>query len=170
MVNFLRFLPFFAAIVFPSLSFALDDIPSSWASTSAEGQAYLQERQKEEGVVALPSGLMYKSLKKGSGDAHPQLNTQCDVHYAGTTIDGKEFDSSYKRGKPTGFAPSQVIKGWTEALQMMVQGDKFELYIPASLAYGDSGAGGRIPPKAALVFQMELITIKGKTTPKKEDL
>ena len=107
----------------------------------------------------------YKVLKYGEGQIHPRVNTQCDCHYEGKTIDGNVFDSSYKRGSPTSFAPNQVIKGWTEAMQLMVQGDQFEMYIPANLAYGDSGAGGSIPPKAALVFKMELMKIKGAGVP-----
>merc|ERR1712078_914976 len=121
---------------------------------------------KEDGVVKLDSGLMYKVLKKGDGKFHPTKDSPCDCHYAGTLIDGTEFDSSYKRGKPTTFAPKQVIKGWTEAMQLMVEGDKWEMYIPSELAYGDRGAGGAIPGKAALVFRMEIVTIKGGKVPK----
>merc|ERR1711957_588082 len=127
------------------------------------------EKEKEDDVVKLPSGLLYKVLKKGEGTHHPTADSPCDCHYAGTTIDGKEFDSSYKRGKPTTFAPNQVIKGWTEAMQLMVEGDKWEMYIPSDLAYGEKGAGGAIPAKAALIFQMELVKIKGGKKPK-EDL
>merc|ERR1712183_1150117 len=121
-------------------------------------------------VIKLPSGLLYKVLKKGEGTESPTADSPCDCHYAGTLIDGKEFDSSYKRGQPTTFAPNQVIKGWTEAMQLMVEGDKWEMYIPAELAYGSRGAGGVIPGKAALIFQMEIIKIKGEKVPKKEDL
>merc|ERR1712232_581878 len=106
--------------------------------------------------------------KVGEGKEHPTADSPCDCHYKGTLIDGKEFDSSYKRGKPTTFAPNQVIKGWTEAMQLMVEGDKWEMYIPSELAYGDRGAGGVIPGKAALVFQMELVKIKGKKVPKQD--
>merc|ERR1711979_108064 len=125
-------------------------------------------KAKEEGVVSLPSGLLYKVLTKGDGDSHPTADSDCDCHYQGTLIDGKEFDSSYKRGEPTTFAPNQVIKGWTEAMQLMVEGDKWEMYIPSELAYGDRGAGGKIPGGAALVFTMEIVKIKGATVPKKE--
>jgi len=103
----------------------------------------------------------------GEGKEHPTVSTKCAFHYAGQTIDGTEFDSSYKRGQPIDFAPNQVIKGWTEATQMMVEGDKWELYIPSDLAYGDNGAGGQIPGGATLVFQIELIKIKGPSVPKK---
>merc|ERR1719436_569946 len=137
-------------------------------ATDAKGKEFLEAKAKEEGVVTLPSGLLYKVLKKGEGKYHPTADSPCDCHYAGTLIDGTEFDSSYKRGKPTTFAPNQVIKGWTEAMQLMVEGDKWELYIPSDLAYGDRGAGGKIPGGAALVFQMEIIKIKGDKVDKKE--
>mmetsp|Transcript_69893 Transcript_69893/g.176725 ORF Transcript_69893/g.176725 Transcript_69893/m.176725 type:complete len:157 (-) Transcript_69893:199-669(-) len=138
-------------------------------ATNPEGQKFLEEKAKEEGVVTLPSGLLYKVLKKGEGKHHPTKDSPCDCHYRGTLIDGTEFDSSYKRGQPTTFAPKQVIKGWTEAMQLMVEGDKWEMYIPSDLAYGDRGAGGKIPGGAALVFEMEIIKIKGDKVPK-EDL
>ena len=133
--------------------------------TNEEGIKWLAEKEKEDGVIKLDSGLMYKVLKKGDGEFHPTKDSPCDCHYAGTLINGEEFDSSYKRGKPTTFAPKQVIKGWTEAMQLMVEGDKWEMYIPSDLAYGDKGAGGKIPGGAALVFQMEIIKIKGDTVP-----
>merc|ERR1712137_1260135 len=99
--------------------------------------------------------------KKGEGKEHPTADSPCDCHYKGTLIDGKEFDSSYKRGKPTTFAPNQVIKGWTEALQLMKEGDKWELYIPADLAYGQMQRGPHIYPGAALIFDIELIKVNG---------
>eukprot|EP00439_Symbiodinium_sp_Y106_P070295 s324_g12.t1 len=100
-------------------------------------------------------------LESGSGKT-PGPNTPCDCHYAGQLINGQEFDSSYKRGKPLTFAPSQVIPGWTEAMQLMKEGDKWELYIPSELGYGAEGTpGGPIPPNAALVFQMQLLKVKG---------
>jgi len=144
-------------------------LAGSAGATNAEGKAFLEAKAKEDGVVTLPSGLMYKVLKTGEGQFHPTKDAPCDCHYAGTLIDGTEFDSSYKRGQPTTFAPKQVIKGWTEAMQLMVEGDKWEMYIPSELAYGDRGAGGKIPGGAALVFQMEIIKIKGATVPKKAD-
>merc|ERR1740127_104425 len=140
---------------------ALGMLASVASATDAKGTAFLAEKEKEEGVVKLPSGLLYKVLKKGDGTDHPTKDSPCDCHYAGTLIDGTEFDSSYKRGQPTTFAPKQVIKGWTIAMQLMVEGDKWEMYIPSDLAYGDRGAGGKIPGGAALVFQMEIIKIKG---------
>lgn len=129
--------------------------------TNQEGKDFLAEMASKSGVKVLASGMMYEVLKKGDGDKHPKASTPCDCHYAGTLIDGKKFDSSYDRGTPTTFAPNQVIKGWTEAMQYMVEGDKWKMYIPAGLAYGSSGAGGAIPGGAALVFEMELIKIKG---------
>eukprot|EP00927_Polykrikos_kofoidii_P045791 TRINITY_DN398_c0_g1_i1.p1 TRINITY_DN398_c0_g1~~TRINITY_DN398_c0_g1_i1.p1 ORF type:complete len:162 (+),score=38.32 TRINITY_DN398_c0_g1_i1:73-558(+) len=144
--------------------------PRFVAATDAAGTKFLAEKAAEEGVVKLPSGLLYKVLKKGEGTHHPTADSPCDCHYRGTLTDGKEFDSSYKRGEPTSFAPNQVIKGWTEAMQLMVEGDKWEMYIPSDLAYGDRGAGGVIPGKAALIFEMELIKIKGKQVPKKPEL
>merc|ERR1711972_767883 len=121
------------------------------------------------GVVKLPSGLLYKVLRNGTGTFHPTVDSPCECNYAGQLINGVEFDSSYKRGEPTTFAPNQVIKGWTEAMQMMVEGDKWEMYIPSELAYGKRGAGGVIPPDAALVFQMELMKIKGNKVAAKTD-
>jgi len=117
---------------------------------------FLADKAKEEGVVSLPSGLLYKVLQHGSGSAHPTADSPCLCDYSGTLVDGSEFDSSYKRGEPATFAPSQVIRGWTEALQLMVEGDKWELYVPATLGYGEQGAGDAIPGGATLIFQIEL--------------
>mmetsp|Transcript_33381 Transcript_33381/g.103412 ORF Transcript_33381/g.103412 Transcript_33381/m.103412 type:complete len:179 (-) Transcript_33381:28-564(-) len=108
---------------------------------------------------------MYKVLRDGDGDASPLAGTSCSCHYAGTLIDGTEFDSSYARGSPTSFAPNQVIKGWTEAMQLMVKGDKWEMYIPSELGYGDRGSPPKIPGGAPLVFTMEIIEINGETKP-----
>jgi len=128
-------------------------------------EKFLAENKLKEGVVTLPSGLQYKVLRAGTGDAHPLPSSPCDCHYEGRCAvdwpDGKKFDSSYDRGAPTTFAPNQVIKGWTEAMQLMVEGDKWEMYIPSNLAYGDSG---RVP--GCLVFTMEILKIKGGTKPK----
>ncbi|CAD7965072.1 unnamed protein product [Amoebophrya sp. A120] len=142
--------------------------------TKAEGLAWLEAKKKEDGVITLPSGLAYKVLKAGEGKEHPLVGTPCACHYAGTLIPqngaekGKEFDSSYKRGAPTTFAPNQVIAGWTEAMQLMVQGDKWEMYIPPNLAYGDRAMGQDIPAGSTLVFTMEIMEIKGATKPKVE--
>jgi len=130
------------------------------AGTSAEGLKYLAAKKGEEGVVTTGSGLMYKELVAGTGKT-PTINSPCSCHYAGTLIDGTEFDSSYKRGAPLTFAPNQVIKGWTEAMQLMKEGGKWELYIPSELGYGDRGAGGAIPGGAVLVFTLELLEVQG---------
>ena len=130
------------------------------------GEAFLEENKSKPGVITLPSGLQYKVLEEGAGMEHPTVSTPCSCHYAGRLLDGTEFDSSYKRGQPTTFAPNQVIKGWTEAMQLMVQGDKWEMYIPYQLAYGAGGKPPKIPAKAMLVFVMEIVKINGPTTPK----
>jgi FKBP-type peptidyl-prolyl cis-trans isomerase FklB len=132
-----------------------------------QGEFYLEQNKTKEGVVTLPSGLQYKVLRAGTGDSHPTADSQCDCHYAGRLIDGTEFDSSYKRGEPTAFAPNQVIKGWTEAMQLMVEGEKWEMYIPFELAYGKRGSPPKIPGEACLIFEMEIIKIRGKKVPKK---
>merc|ERR1711968_293550 len=130
-------------------------------ATNEAGKKYLEENKSKEGVVTLPSGLQYKVLRKGDGAHHPTVDSPCECHYEGTLINGDEFDSSYKRGSPTSFAPNQVIKGWTEAMQLMVEGDKFEMYIPSDLAYGESGSPPKIPGGSALIFRMEIIKIRG---------
>mmetsp|Transcript_26488 Transcript_26488/g.73126 ORF Transcript_26488/g.73126 Transcript_26488/m.73126 type:complete len:228 (+) Transcript_26488:2-685(+) len=132
-----------------------------FAGTSEEGLAFLKANKEKEGVIELPSGLQYKVLKKGSGVYHPKPSTSCSCHYEGKLIDGTVFDSSIERGSPTSFAPNQVIKGWTEAMQLMVQGDKWEMYIPSELGYGDSGSPPKIPGGSVLVFQMEIMDIMG---------
>merc|ERR1711939_500423 len=134
-------------------------------ATNEAGTKWLADNAKKEGVVTLPSGLQYKILKKGSGAHHPTKDSPCECHYEGTLIDGTEFDSSYKRGEPTTFAPNQVIKGWTEAMQLMVEGDKWEMYIPSDMAYGESGSPPKIPGGSALIFRMEIIKIKGDKKP-----
>ena len=96
------------------------------------GAAFLAANKDKDGVITLASGLQYKVLEEGAGMEHPTVSTPCECHYAGRLLDGTEFDSSYKRGTPTTFAPNQVIKGWTEAMQLMVQGDKWEMYIPCA--------------------------------------
>jgi len=120
---------------------------------------WLKENAEKEGVITLGSGLQYKVLRKGDGRFHPAVGTSCSCHYEGTLIDGTKFDSSYDRGQPTSFAPNQVIKGWTEAMQLMVAGDKWELYIPSDLAYGDRGSPPKIGGGEALVFQMEILQV-----------
>jgi FKBP-type peptidyl-prolyl cis-trans isomerase FklB len=142
------------------------------AATNAVGQAFLDANKNKEGVVTLPSGLQYKVLSPGSGGHHPALGSPCECHYEGRQAsnypDGPKFDSSYDRGSPATFAPNQVIKGWTEAMQMMVEGDKWELYIPSDLAYGDRGRPPRIDGGACLIFTIEILKIKGDKVPKSE--
>merc|ERR1712025_364446 len=130
-----------------------------------ESKKFLEENKGKEGVITLPSGLQYKVLRKGSGIHHPTVGSPCECHYEGTLIDGTKFDSSYDRGSPTTFAPNQVIKGWTEAMQLMVEGDKWQMFIPYDLAYGERGSPPKIPPSSTLVFTMEILKIKGDTVP-----
>jgi FKBP-type peptidyl-prolyl cis-trans isomerase FklB len=132
---------------------------SAAAKARAEGEAFLAANAKKEGVVTLPSGLQYKVITPGTGPS-PKASDTVTVHYRGRLVDGTEFDSSYKRNEPTSFPVGGVIPGWTEALQLMKVGAKWELYIPAKIAYGDRGAGGVIPPGATLIFEVELLSIK----------
>ncbi len=124
-----------------------------------EGETFLAENKKKEGVITLPSGLQYKVIKAGDGNL-PKATDTVTVHYKGTLIDGTEFDSSYGRGEPATFPVNGVIPGWTEALQLMKAGSKWQLFIPSNLAYGDRGAGGKIGPNSTLVFDVELLSIK----------
>ncbi len=126
--------------------------------TKAESKAFLDSTAKLPGVTILPSGLQYKIITRGNGPI-PKSTDTVKAHYSGTLIDGKEFDNSYKRGEPLEIPVGGVIKGWTEALELMPVGSKWELYIPSNLAYGDRGAGGAIPGGAALVFTVELLEI-----------
>ncbi len=130
-----------------------------------EGEVFLSENKKKEGVKTLPSGLQYKVITDGTGKK-PKDSDTVTTHYRGTLIDGTEFDSSIKRGQPATFAVKGVIKGWTEALQLMKEGAKWQLFIPSDLAYGDRGAGQQIGPNAALIFEVELISIKDATEKK----
>lgn len=132
------------------------------AKNKAEGDAFLTANKAKEGVVSLPSGMQYKILKEGTGPK-PAASDSVVCNYRGTLINGTEFDSSYKRGEPATFAVNRVIKGWTEALQLMPVGSKWQLFVPSSLAYGDQGApGGAIPPGSTLVFEVELLSIQEK--------
>lgn len=124
----------------------------------AEGKAFLEANKKKEGVVELPSGLQYKVITAGTGKS-PTAADSVRVHYRGTLIDGTQFDSSYDRGEPIEFGVTRVIAGWTEALQLMKEGAKWEIYIPYDLAYGANGAGSEIPPFATLVFEVELLQV-----------
>lgn len=124
-----------------------------------EGEAFLAENSKKEGVKTLPSGLQYKVITEGNGKS-PAATDTVTVNYRGTLIDGTEFDSSYKRGQPATFPVNGVIPGWTEALQLMKEGAKWQLFLPAKLAYGEKGAGNIIGPDAVLIFEVELISVK----------
>merc|ERR1719473_610130 len=139
------------------------------AASNAAGVAFLEKNKNAPGVITLPSGLQYKVLRSGSGDSHPTADSSCECHYEGRVAqswpNGETFDSSYARGSPTSFAPNQVIKGWTEAMQLMVEGDKWEMYIPSELGYGDSGSPPKIGGGDVLVFTMEIIKIKGDKKP-----
>lgn len=124
-----------------------------------EGAAFLAANKKKEGVKTLPSGLQYKVLKSGDGPS-PKASDTVVTNYRGTLIDGTEFDSSYKRGEPAEFPVNAVIKGWTEALQLMKVGDKWQLFVPAELAYGDQARGNVIGPNSVLIFEIELLGIQ----------
>ncbi|KAJ1488049.1 hypothetical protein T484DRAFT_1888112 [Baffinella frigidus] len=132
------------------------------AASNAAGIAHLEQNAKAPGVTVLPSGLQYRVITASpTPDGRmPAVNSPCVCHYHGSLIDGTVFDSSVKRGSPLTFAPNQVIKGWTEALQLMHEGDKWELTIPSDLAYGDRGSPPKIPGGSVLVFELELITVK----------
>ena len=166
------------------------------AASNEAGQRFLEENKRRDGVVVLPSGLQYKVLRSGDGEHHPTVDSPCECHYEGRTAqqwpEGETFDSSYKRGSPTSFAPNRVIKGWTEAMQLMVEGarhplqratraqtarrappppppihyvwtsgDKWEMYIPSELGYGERGSPPKIGAGDVLVFTMEILKIKG---------
>ena len=128
-------------------------------AAKAEGEAFLAENGKKEGIVTLSSGLQYQVLKEGNGKK-PSAIDQVVCHYEGTLIDGTVFDSSYQRNQPATFGLNQVISGWTEGVQLMQEGAKYRFFIPYKLAYGERGAGAQIPPFATLVFDVELIEVK----------
>ena len=134
------------------------------APNKQEGEAFLAANKTKEGVVTLPSGLQYKIITPGTGPK-PTLTDKVVCNYRGTLINGTEFDSSYKRGQPASFPVNGVIKGWTEALQLMPVGSKWQLFIPSELAYGERGAGADIAPNSALIFEVELLSIEGQQQP-----
>lgn len=136
-----------------------------YAPLKAEGEKYLAENKTKTGVITTESGLQYEVLKKGEGEI-PKSTDRVKVHYHGTTIDGKVFDSSVDRGEPATFGVTQVIQGWVEALQLMPVGSKWKLTIPQNLAYGERGAGENIPPFATLIFEVELLGIEKTEAPK----
>ncbi len=124
-----------------------------------DGEKFLAENGKKEGIVTLPSGLQYEVLREGNGKK-PSATDTVECHYEGTLINGTKFDSSYDRGQTATFGLNQVIKGWTEGVQLMSEGAKYRFFIPYHLAYGEQGAGGMIPPFAALIFVVELVAVK----------
>lgn len=135
-------------------------------AVKAQGTAFLAANKKKAGVISLPDGLQYEVIKKGDlSSAMPKLEDTVVAHYAGTLIDGKKFDNSYDRGEPLTIPVGGVIRGWTEVLQLMHIGDKFKVYIPSELGYGDRGAGADIPSGATLIFEMELLAIKPAAAP-----
>ena len=136
----------------------MEKMKKQGAENIKAGEAFLAENAGKEGVTTLPSGLQYKVITAGEGKS-PQKSDKVTVNYRGTLIDGTEFDSSYSRGKPATFGVGQVIPGWTEALQLMKEGDKWEIVIPSKLGYGERGAGAKIPPNSTLVFEVELISV-----------
>lgn len=128
-------------------------------AAKADGENFLAENGKKDGVVTLPSGLQYQVLKEGNGKK-PGATDMVECHYEGTLINGQVFDSSYQRGETATFGLNQVIAGWTEGLQLMQEGAKYRFFIPYNLAYGERGAGQSIPPYAALIFDVELVAVK----------
>ena len=132
--------------------------PNTMNNNKAEGEAFLAQNASKSGVTTLPSGLQYEVLTQGTGKT-PTLKSSVTTHYHGTLINGTVFDSSYQRGQPATFPVNGVIAGWTEALQLMPEGSKYRLYIPADLAYGKRGAGRDIPGDTALIFDVELIKV-----------
>lgn len=136
----------------------LTDDRKTVAENVQEGQAFLNSNAQEEGVVTTKSGLQYKVLEAGSGEVHPKANDRVKVHYHGTLLNGTVFDSSVDRGQPIDFGLNQVIPGWTEGVQLMVEGEKTRFYIPSQLAYGNRSVG-RIPAGSVLIFDVELIKI-----------
>lgn len=125
----------------------------------SEGENFLRENAKKEGVISLENGIQYKVVKSGTGGPKPTASSNVKVHYEGTLIDGTIFDSSIKRNEPISFGLNRVIKGWQEALQLMSVGDRWVIYLPYNLAYGERGSGQTIPPYAALIFDVELLAI-----------
>ncbi|MEW6185613.1 MAG: FKBP-type peptidyl-prolyl cis-trans isomerase [Thermodesulfobacteriota bacterium] len=135
-----------------------DQVKTVGEKNKKEGEAFLAENKKKEGIKTLASGLQYKVLKEGKGKI-PKATDKVSTHYQGTLIDGTEFDSSYKRGEPASFPVNGVIPGWTEALQLMKVGSKWQLFVPSKLGYGERGAGPKIGPNAVLIFTVELLSI-----------
>jgi len=153
----IQFISIITAIIIGITMFSMANATSP-AENKAEGAAFLIENAKKANIVTTASGLQYEILIPGTGTISPSATSNVTVHYKGTTLDGKEFDSSYSRGEPTSFPLNRVIAGWTEGLQLMTVGAKYRFYIPSDLAYGSQGAGP-IAPNATLIFDVELLKI-----------
>ena len=152
-------IPFLSVILVSAFAFAAV-MPGHSADGAAAGADFLKENAKKEGVKTTPSGLQYKVLKEGEGKS-PKATDNVRVHYRGTLLNGTEFDSSIKRGEPAEFPLNHVIKGWTEGVQLMKEGAKYQFTIPSKLAYGERGTpGGPIPGNATLIFEVELLKVK----------
>ena len=141
-----------------------DEMKATASTNKTAGKKFLDDNAKKAGVKITASGLQYKVVKEGTG-AKPKEDDVVETNYRGTTIEGKEFDSSAKNGGPVSFPVNGVIKGWTEALQLMPVGSKWQLFVPAELGYGDRGAGADIGPGATLIFEVELLSIQSKDKP-----
>lgn len=133
--------------------------PEEVAANKKAGAEFMETNKAAEGVMTTASGLQYLVLQEGAGSEHPAATDRVKVHYEGKLLDGTVFDSSVKRGKPISFGLNQVIKGWTEGVQLMVVGEATRFFIPAAMAYGDKGAGGDIPGGSTLIFEVELLGI-----------
>ena len=142
-----------------SMTAMQEELKAQAEKNLVEGEKFLTENKTKEGVKTTASGLQYKVIEKGEGPS-PKVGDTVTVNYRGTLVDGTEFDSSYARGEPATFPLTGVIPGWTEALQLMKKGSKWTLYIPPDLAYGERGAGNRIPPNSTLIFEVELISFQ----------
>ena len=147
------------SLLWLGLTFVFTPFSLMAQSAIIKGETFLKQNGKLEGVKTLPSGLQIKMVSEGKG-RQPKATDTVVVHYRGRLISGTEFDSSYKRGEPATFRLNQVIKGWTEGLQLLKEGGKAELYIPSDLAYGPRGAGGSIGPDETLIFEVELVAVK----------
>jgi FKBP-type peptidyl-prolyl cis-trans isomerase len=150
----------FFKILFLGLTMASSANAGTAEENKIAGATFLAENAKKPNIKTTASGLQYEVLTAGKGTKHPVASDFVTVHYAGTTLEGKEFDSSYKRGEPAGFPLKGVIAGWTEGVQLMTEGAKYRFYIPSDLAYGSRGIGRDIQPNAALIFDVELLKIK----------
>ena len=140
-------------------SAAAADRAQAGEKAKKQGEEFLAKNKGKDGIKTLPDGLQYKVLTEGKGE-QPKPDSRVTVNYRGSLIDGTEFDSSYKRGEPTTFGVNQVIKGWGEALPLMKTGSKWQIFIPAELAYGEEGVPGTIPPNSVLIFEVELLGVK----------